>query len=242
MKKLFLMMIVSGISWTLSAQCVPDESCIDTEAPGQICPDTLPGGYVNGQYEQVITIIPPDSFMLSGNPIYLSHIQLYSIANVPPGLSWESNASSNIFAVGNKYCAVISGLPSTEGVYNLGIGIYPYVNGFPMGILVVDDTSLSITIGAEQISTPEFESGKAFFSCSPNPARDEISFEFMQPEPAGMQIEVFDAGGQRVRMLDVSGVSGRNRVKMDLAGLPAGLYYYRLGNGGSVHRGKFSKM
>lgn len=242
MKKLFFILLISGMSWNISAQCVPDESCIDTEAPGQICPDTLPGGYVNGQYEQVITIIPPDSFMLSGNPIYLSHIQLYSIGNVPPGLSWESNASGNIFAVGTKYCAKISGIPTTEGVYNLGIGIYPYVNGFPMGILVVDDTSLSITISPEQISTPEVESQRAFVRCSPNPVQDELSFEWMQASAAGAFIEIFNGNGNRVRVLESAGAAGRNVVRMDMSGLPGGLYYYRLSNGGAVHRGKFSKM
>lgn len=228
MKKFSLLLISGLLSIYSYAQCIPDETCVDTEAPGQICPDSLPDGAVNGTYEQTITIIPPDSFMLNGNPLYLSHIQLSAINNVPPGLTWETNASSNLFAVGTKYCAKISGIPTNEGFFQLEIGIYPYINGFPMGILVVDDTSLSITIQPEQIGIQAQPSGNFNALFSTPSGDDPLKLKLQSLIHQHLTIEIVDLQGRCLYQSELEAQSGENQFAIPAYSMGKGLYVYQI--------------
>jgi len=64
MKKLVLIIAIivfaMGLSTNVYSQqpCVPDEACIDTADPGQICPIVFPNGYVNVPYELTLTFRP----------------------------------------------------------------------------------------------------------------------------------------------------------------------------------------
>ncbi|MCF8295761.1 MAG: hypothetical protein K9I34_06820 [Bacteroidales bacterium] len=228
MKKISLLLISGLLGLYSYAQCVPDETCVDTEAPGQICPDSLPDGMANGTYEQTITIIPPDSFMLNGNPLYLSHIQLSSINNVPPGLTCETNASNNLFAVGTKYCAKISGIPTTEGFFQLEIGIYPYINGFPMGILVVDDTSLSITIQPEQIAI-QAQSSEDFNALFLSTLDDEtLKLKLHSPIYQQLYIEIVDLQGRILYHSELEAQRGKNQFAIPANWMGKGLYVYQI--------------
>ena len=63
----------------------------------------------------------------------------------------------------------------------------------------------------------------------PNPASGKTTIPFDLPSRAHVRIDVFDALGRRVTTLvDGETPAGRHEVTFDAAGLPAGLYIYRL--------------
>lgn len=236
---LLFFLIPVGLN-TANAQCVPDDNCIDTESPGQICPAVLPDGYQNQNYEQTITIIPPASFDFQGNPIYLSHIQLASIGNLPPGLMWETNASGNLFAVGTKYCAKVYGIPDSTGTFQLEIGIYPYVNAFPMGILVVDDTSLVITIHDEiGIQSPEVFKAVNLY---PNPFESHLTLNFSSDQSGFADFKLFDGLGRIVHSAEILIHAGSNNAGISLPVFEQGAYSYVLRFNNQQLSGKIFKL
>ncbi|MCK4698860.1 MAG: hypothetical protein KAT38_00935 [Bacteroidales bacterium] len=110
-KVLFVLCFFIGMAISGYNQCVPDTAnCKDIDKPGQICPDTLPVAVLNTYYEQVITIIPPDTFDLGTGLIPISMIVLDSVTNLPQGLSYEANASEMF--PDTAYCVLISGTPT----------------------------------------------------------------------------------------------------------------------------------
>jgi len=79
----------------------------------------------------------------------------------------------------------------------------------------------------------------------PNPAREEVTFEFMASESVeSVVIEVFTITGVKVAQPFNSSVQeGTNyRQSFDLSGLPAGVYLYRFTMGDQVRSGKISVM
>lgn len=236
------LLVISGLFYVSGlAQCVPDDNCIDTEAPGEICPSVLLDGYLNQNYEQTITIIPPASFDFQGNPIYLSHIQLASIGNLPPGLVWETNASGNLFAVGTKYCAKVYGIPESSGTFQLEIGIYPYVNAFPMGILVVDDTSLVMTIHSE-VGINGFDQPDASFNLFPNPFQNDLTLEFNAVSSGNAYFLIYDELGRIVFSTQILISQGLNKHGFNLPQLDRGGYSYLLKSDKQKISGKLFKL
>ena len=66
----------------------------------------------------------------------------------------------------------------------------------------------------------------------PNPFRDATTLAYTVTHPGPVQIEVFNALGQRVtRLADHHHSVGRHRIRYDASGLGAGLYFYRLTSG-----------
>ncbi len=69
----------------------------------------------------------------------------------------------------------------------------------------------------------------------PNPFNSRATMAYSLREPGRVRIEVFDTNGRLVeRLVDHSQAAGRYRISFDGAGLPAGLYFYRL------HAGSFT--
>lgn len=153
MKRGIYVVIVSMILFVFNielgySQCEPDTLCVDTGDPGEVCPDSLPEGTVGEPYYQVVTIIPPDEYDPGTGPIPLAKIHLDTIENLPPGITYEPNAT--MFYPDHSYCILFSGTPTTAGTYDLIVKVTPYITiatGDTVATTqVVDDTSISITI------------------------------------------------------------------------------------------------
>ena len=85
---------------------------------------------------------------------------------------------------------------------------------------------------------PVEEAAPAAFALSapaPNPTRGATRLAYALPEPAAVSVEVFDAVGRRVAVLDQGSRSAGSHVAdLDAAGLPAGVYSVRLRAGAHV--------
>ncbi|HEX7071600.1 MAG TPA: T9SS type A sorting domain-containing protein [Rhodothermales bacterium] len=63
----------------------------------------------------------------------------------------------------------------------------------------------------------------------PNPFNPTTTIEYALPEAANVKLEVFNALGQRVRVLvDDSLPAGQHRIEFQADGLPSGVYFYKL--------------
>jgi hypothetical protein len=118
---LMLMFLLAGR--ILSAQCVPDTiNCVDTEGPGQFCPLNLPKAGLGVLYDEVVTVIPPASFEILGTELTILYIAIDSVKNIPPGISYFSNAE--VLYPDTAYCIQLTGTPTQTGNYPLSIYIY----------------------------------------------------------------------------------------------------------------------
>src|SRR4030042_3016899 len=143
---ILLIIISSQISF---AQCEPDTvNCKDVLLPGEICPLILPEGIVNESYEEVFTFIPPYQAVLEYGIIDIVKIVIDTVGNLPPGLNYQTN--SDTFYVDTAYCVLLSGIPTTPGIYDLHIRVIPYIYSVVFGVIqgpaIEDDTSLTIIV------------------------------------------------------------------------------------------------
>ncbi|NLA25381.1 MAG: hypothetical protein GX879_10495, partial [Bacteroidales bacterium] len=147
MKKTLLLIIASlgfAIIGLKAQPCTPDPNCIDIEDPGQICPLAFDTAYVNTAYEQVITFIPPSVFNYNGNNVEVQKIVIDNVTDLPEGITWAADAQEFIPTVPEtKYCAVIYGTPTTEGVFpfHLSASVTVLLGGYvPIPIPVTEET------------------------------------------------------------------------------------------------------
>jgi hypothetical protein len=238
----FLLSISFIVFYALSGfgQCTPDAAgCPDLGNPGEICPAVLPQGTQNVSYNQTITVLSPDSAEVLGVTLALNQIELVSIENIPPGLSYASNEPSLLFLAGNYYCIQLSGTPTVPGNYPLRITVKPYILVF--GIPVpstnqVDSTSVSIEILPGTSSMTDLSTE---FSWSANSGfMPNLPEGFNCPSPSKVKMNVFNSMGQLVINQNIETQAGLNFLPHNLNELNPGVYFISLvsGNEKLVHQ------
>lgn len=226
----------------MSAQCTPDPGCVDDTVPGQICPASLPDGTISSPYSQVLTIIPPSSadLPLIGT-VTITKIVLTSIANLPPGISFQSNSTGNIFMVGTKYCVLLSGTPTDTGTYHLIITAEAYFTflGIPTHQPYSDSTTYSIKIKSVNSDVAELISHEHFFVPElPNPftSSDKIRVNSYISQP--LALHIFNCFGQKVYEEKSNAVTGDYYFNFNGAGFSNGIYIYSISNGNRNYTGR----
>ena len=229
----FILLTAALSSNTSFAQCEPDTvHCKDTLLPGEICPLILPDGYVNEQYEQVFTVIPPSKAQTPYGLVNVVKIVIDTIINIPDGLNYIAN--SDIFYVDTAYCVLVSGIPTTPGTYDLEIRVIPYIYSIITGVFkgdtVVDDTSLTITIhyqgGIEDFSGVDF----SILDATPNPYQNATRIGFYIRRQDIVELRIFNLLGQLVYNEINNYPSGKNWFHFNGAILKPGTYLYRISN------------
>lgn len=123
MKKtvLVLLVVILAIGFaniSFSQPCIPDQECIDTADPGQICPMVFPNGYVNVPYELTITFIPPATYEAFGQQLTVQKIVINEVTGLPPGIEWDTDADEFIPTEPiTRYCGIMFGTPTQAGEY-----------------------------------------------------------------------------------------------------------------------------
>jgi hypothetical protein len=90
------------------------------------------------------------------------------------------------------------------------------------------------------VFAPEYRSTVSTISARPNPAMNQALVRYQVPRNTDISLDVFDANGRLVRRLASGPVkSGEHRLTWDGAGrdgrlVAPGVYFVRLGNGGSA--------
>lgn len=243
-KVLFVLCFFFGMAISGYGQCVPDTAnCKDIDKPGQICPDTLPVAVLNTYYEQVITIIPPDTFDLGTGLIPISMIVLDSVTNLPQGLSYEANASEMF--PDTAYCVLISGTPTETGIFYLRIYITPYIVLYSQIVQwdqTQDSTSLFIqvnsTTGLPVISTDQV----TLLSVKPNPFTMSSRIGLTSDRFGVGELYVFYITGQMAHHEEIWIQPGKNYFDFRGEKLRKGIYLYRVNFMGKSYTSRVVKM
>ncbi len=91
--------------------------------------------------------------------------------------------------------------------------------------LQIDDI---VVVDNKTIATSELP-GLGFWSVSPNPARDFSNLKIEISRPVAAQVFLQDVSGKILKTWDLGNLpTGETNVKLDLAGLPAGLFFCNL--------------
>lgn len=249
MTKQLLLLLVAGIfsvNLALQAQCTPGDSisCPDPENNGQICPETFPDAYVGQLYSVTATILPPPSVSYGTATAPLNKIVLLNVENLPPGLTWVSNSTTNTFFPGTYYCVLLSGTPQNVGTYPLKIrvGVYITFLGSPLYIGEnVDSTSLVINVSpATDIAILPANERKLHIS--PNPFKEDARFVFYSQEAKNIKLDIFNLAGQKISSAQYPVERGENELPVDMKNLAPGLYIYRLASEESIISGKITRL
>ena len=153
MKHVIFTFFVVLFSLALNAQicdppCTPEESCNENfEGNGMICPVELPTAMANVYYDETVTIIPPKNY--SNLPL-IAAIRIDEVNGLPEGITWcKSEVKFDVTTPPTRYCAQLTGTPTTPGEYQLSLKITPFVGYGSYQVPqdpVYDDTSLLIVV------------------------------------------------------------------------------------------------
>ena len=228
----------------LSAQCEPDTAnCKDTGDPGQICPRDLPDAIVNELYNEVITVIAPDTATVLGFQVGIAYIIIDSVLNLPPGLNYYANALE--FYADSAYCIQVTGTPTEAGDFNLAI----YVSAFVYvsqdliinGGQFIDDTSVVITVhepsGVNPYQINEFQ----VLPSAPNPFSDVTRLGFFTPFDDHIKLQVYNILGELMHEEILGAPPGEHYFDYNGRALLSGTYFYRITNRSALYTGKFIK-
>jgi len=244
MKKLVIISIFfSFATWGIS-QCIPDTNCIDINEPGQICPDSLPAGQQGVAYSQVFTIIAPDSADVGGLLIGLNKIQIDTVTNLPPGLSYYNE--NNDFFPDSIYCIEISGTPSAMGIFHLKISVIPFINSDILGLVALpaqtDSTSVYITIEAPSSVVSPHKNSFRLLSGMPNPFQTETRIGASTPSTGPLRLMVYSITGKLIYDEHKQAVTGKNIFSFRGNELSPGIYFYTVTFNHLKQSGKLMKI
>lgn len=238
-KALLVLVISVAINLSGHSQCTPmdPEDCPDPENNGQVCPDTMPVGYLNQAYAEEATILVPEQFMNA----QIHNLTIVDIGNLPPGISWQSNAPENRFLAGNYYCMVLEGTPSAADTFYLKIIIDVYLDiiGQPVFFAqIVDSTSLAMIIN-EDFGITEDEEQLSVQGSFPNPFSDRTNIRFYVPKGGTATLEVYNALGGMMHAEEVAVHRGENSILYNGSNLPAGMFFFLIRHEGKHRSGTF---
>ena len=231
-------------SLNINAQCEPDTvNCKDTGDPGQICPANLPDAVLNEAYDEVITVIAPDTASLGIIQIGIAYIIVDSVLNLPPGINYSANAEK--FYPDSAYCIQVAGTPSEAGKFPLKIYVSAFVNA-GLDLIVkagqfVDSTAVALSVswpsGIDPYKINEFH----LFPNAPNPFSDITRLGFHTPFDDHVKLQVYNILGELMHEELYGASPGENYFDFNGSGLNPGTYFYRVANKSDLFTGKFIK-
>lgn len=244
MKRLFFFGLLFGISFAGATQCIPDTNCIDVDQPGQICPDSLPGGIVGEEYSQPITFIAPDSAIIGTAAIKILKIELDTIKNLPPGITYSCD--TNVFFPDTMYCVLLSGTPTDTGTYYLDISVIPYVYSASLGPVALgaqhDSTSLFISISSPSVIPERKLNDFSLIPGFPNPFYEVTKIGFMTQTPGIAELVIYNLLGKQVYHERMTGSTGDNYFIFSGKDLPPGIFPYTITKNKARISGKLIKL
>lgn len=233
--------LLGGMS--VSAQCEPDTTCTDVNNAGAFCPDVLPDMILGEPYETVLTIIPPSGFEFEGTNLDIVYIEIDSVLNFPPGITYTINADR--FYADTAYCVLISGIPTQTGTFTLDIYVTPYIGvplfGIIKGPQTVDNSS--VVLNVQNVTSAELPVAKQFevLQNAPNPFSDNTRIGFYTPVGDNISLKIFSTLGELIHEESRHVGPGEHFFRYDGRELLAGSYIYMVTSSFSYQTRKLIK-
>ncbi len=228
--------LVSGILTSSYAQCVPD---LTITSPG-IYPDSatgLPSGTVGIPYNEVIQVKVLTDTVSGGFPVIITNITITSVSGLPPGLTYSCNPATCIFPGGSNGCILLSGTPSTAGIFPLTVDVS--IAGTVFGAPAPPQTSsidyyvINIDVNSglgNNLASLKFD----LLQNKPNPATSFTDLSFTSPVGGDFKIKMFNLIGKEVFRQTVRGMAGMNTTRIDTENFTPGVYMISLENGTDI--------
>jgi len=231
-----IVLTLAGIVNIANAQCVPD---LSITTPG-IYPDSatnLPGGTVGIPYNEDIQARVLTDTSLSGLPVVITSITLSSVTGLPPGLTYNCTPSSCVFPGGSNGCMLLSGTPTTAGVFPITVELT--VDGtifgtpVPPQVSTLDYYFITIDVNSginDQLTSVKFD----LVQNNPNPASTYTDVTFSTPIAGNFTIKMFNMIGKEVLKQNIRGMAGVNSSRLMLEDITSGVYMLSIENGSNV--------
>lgn len=226
----------------VSAQCDPDSTCIDINNAGAFCPDTLPDMVLGEPYEIVLTVIPPSEFEYQGNMLSIAYIEIDSVKNFPPGITYAANAAR--FYSDSAYCVLISGTPTETGTFTLDLHVTPYIEIPLLGIIpgppTVDNT---VDLTVQNVTSTDIPESRQFevLQNVPNPFSQNTRIGFYTPSRDRISLKIYSIVGELMYEESREADPGEHFFNFNGSGLVSGTYLYRVTSGSSHQTKKLIK-
>jgi hypothetical protein len=253
MKKIYLA-IISFLFFCftkLEAQvCTPNVSCLNSSQTYGFCPDTitnLPPAYVNTPYSTSISFKVPANGQDWGYPLVtVSKVEIYKngatgtysdgFINLPSWVTYQCSGTGGKceWNGGTTGCVLLSGTPTTTGLYKIKVVVKAYALGGTLSLL---DTAYGYKIevlpqssaGLTTLSTNKFEVAQNY----PNPVNSETTIGYYSIKSSPVTFKLYDVLGKVIFTFNTKPIIGYNEIKLDVRDLhlKPGIYIYSLTNG-----------
>jgi hypothetical protein len=231
MKHFLLLNIFFLSALVAQSQCEPMTDFGDEEFG--VAPDTIqnfvPGELSVLYVQQVDVKVPSDGGFADLPFITVDSVSLAGIFGLPDGLSYECASQTPApctFIGGTLGCAVISGVPEEEGVFDLQVILSVHTTG--LGSIDFPFEGYRIVIGDVLSNDDVTGSAFALLPNTPNPANDFTSIQFSAPASGEAMMTVYDLVGKLVVQKQIRAVPGTNKIKLNTTDFHQGLYIVRL--------------
>ncbi len=230
MKKTFYILfaiLISTLNFAVSQNCIPDENIT---APG-VYPDPnvgLPPAVQGVYYETVISTLIPTDTTYMGFTATVESIGIIKIIGLPNDLSWVSDSPNNYWSGGSKGCIKISGTPTQEGSYNLGIvlDMHGKVGGMPLSMM---DTVKAYTIVVGPSGIEKMQNSFSIIETYPNPASNYLNIDIQSYTPSNVSIKIYNNIGYLIQENNFDIASGKNTITVELKNkLSNGIYFVKI--------------
>lgn len=239
-KLLFSFALITAFGLTKSqAQCTPDISCIPATTDYGICPDSATGlavGYVGVPYSQVMSIKVPSDPSSFGAPAGtgLTSIEIASVDNLAPGLTYTCVPSSCNFPANSNGCVLITGTPTvawydTVIVHGIGHLTFPII-GTPFTQGIDNSQYRSVVLDPASISTldlTKFDVDQNY----PNPFSESSEIRFSTTDNSTVEFKVFNMLGAVIYNKNFKTSKGLNTIRIEANSFAPGVYIYSITNG-----------
>ena len=256
MKRLFLfvLLIFMGLAGA-NAQCTPDTSI----PPDQFViplPETTdhpeygihPAACIDKPFNFTFTFSIPDTFNYSGFSVPLNYVQVATtgaIDNAPSWMSYDCNPPTCKFPKNTLGAVCLHGTPPSNAIIGdtilqINAAIATSLGTFnlklPKDIPTIPGNYILRTRPAGNplctVATDELAAVIYKVEAAPNPFSFLTTVKIEALQSQTIDFQVFNFMGERVQNRRVALFEGENQVEMDATELPAGIYFYSIGNGG----------
>ena len=237
MKKLLLLLFAVSTYNLFISQCTPDPLYADST--WGIWPDeqsNFISGDIGVAYQQIVNFkIPSDAgdidSTFAGTPV--DSVVLTGVTNLPPGILYSCNVPSCTWYGDSAGCASISGMPTTNGSFQITLEITGWVtiffNPFPQNF-TYDGYVINIGpvgIDSYHLTTNTLKLDNAI----PNPANNECKIQFVSGKNRSVNYKLTNLLGEIIERRTVDAVRGVNDILFNTTFLQNGVYMYSISDG-----------
>lgn len=257
MRKLIFLLLVlcfSQKTFSQTSDCKRDSSILTMPADVIMLPrfydatnfpDTATApACINEFYNMYATLRIPETFPTQFGPVPLDSIVLQktgAVTGLPNGLTYTCDPPNCVFKKLTLGCIRLFGTPTADNpikTYALAIKLKAYTPSFP-GV----GFDLNFPLNASQgfyirlrptgqckVSSNDLPEMLSEVSNQPNPFSGETLINIESKVNDRFQFEVFDMVGNRLHSENLQISAGTNQFTFEAGNLPAGVYFYTIGN------------